>query len=465
LGLAIILIWSLSPIGGQSALRLLNTSPITISANSSVRYLAIEADINTSMGGADTSFEDWPSYGPTLITALRTTRKLQNSTQDLFGNVKIPVLPTSPPNGTPLGNGWTIVNYDKEVSYSSLLGVPVAGIPAEGNSSFQISSRYWNVINCSIQEFLNFNSSAISGWQSSSSSFAMIPFSQQSSSAPNFVSTFTLASMSSYNYASVSYGTCDLAFQDVESHVVCQGQSCQVHASRPIATNESKRPISPVSLANALHIFPIATIGSVHHPGMPSGSVLTEQWLMNATADFQPYAYANLTSLQPDILGRNLGIAFTTFWQSTYASTFLDGNLSSNLSFYDDLINQPSRIPFNASQMHTTTHHGDQYICNRTFACLLFLISCLLLVEALASILLKSLTLSPDFLGYVSSFTRDNPYLHVGEASHMDGLERSRALQSLRVAIKDVNSGAEVGHIAFAEADEARGLRKERLYD
>lgn len=76
------------------------------------------------------------------MTALKTTRKLQNSSQDLFGNVKIPVLSELK---APISNSWTTVDHSKDVPYSSLLGIPVAGLPTSGNVSFQILSRYWTV--------------------------------------------------------------------------------------------------------------------------------------------------------------------------------------------------------------------------------------------------------------------------------------------------------------------------------
>lgn len=62
-GLVIILVWALSPIGGQSALRLLDESPRTLIYNSTLRYLPIEIAQNTAMSGADDAVSGWPTYG------------------------------------------------------------------------------------------------------------------------------------------------------------------------------------------------------------------------------------------------------------------------------------------------------------------------------------------------------------------------------------------------------------------
>ncbi|TVY36083.1 hypothetical protein LSUB1_G008235 [Lachnellula subtilissima] len=259
------------------------------------------------------------------------------------------------------------------------------------------------------------------------------------SSSPNVVASFNLTSVTSNNTENVSIADCDLAFQDVESLVVCQGQSCRVNAMRATVTDQSKIPIS---FGNAFNIFPLATIGAV-----------------DTTADFTPFTWANLSSLQPDVFSRNLGLAYNSFWQSTYAEQFLTGNLTSNISFYD------ADVSFNTSQAQITRFDGDQYVCNRVFVGLLFVISCLLLIEAVSSILLKKLTFTPDILGYLSSCTRDNPYAKVGQALHLDGLQRTRALQSVRVAIGDVNISSDIGHIALSTTVEAQSLRKDRLYN
>jgi hypothetical protein len=213
----------LSPIGGQASLRLLDESPRTIFYNTTVRHLPIEIAEDTYMEGADAVVEGWPSYGPTFMTALKTTRKLQNSSLDLFGNIKIPVLSelNSAVNGS-----WAIVDHNKEVPYSSLLGIPVAGIPADGNSSFQVLSRYWTV-NCPKLIYIpDFGTNKIYNTSNSALSRSASSFSIQSTGtvAPDHAS-FNLTSSSDEESGAVSVAYCDLALQDVQSAVSCQGQN------------------------------------------------------------------------------------------------------------------------------------------------------------------------------------------------------------------------------------------------
>ncbi len=65
----------------------------------------------------------------------------------------------------------------------------------------------------------------------------------------------------------------------------------------------------------------------------------------------------------------------------------------------------------------------------------------------------------------MSSYTRDNPFAELGQASRLDGLERARAMREFQVTLGDVNIGCETGHIAFAITAEVQRLQKNRVYD
>ncbi|KAF8850134.1 hypothetical protein BDZ45DRAFT_809365 [Acephala macrosclerotiorum] len=123
----------------------------------------------------------------------------------------------------------------------------------------------------------------------------------------------------------------------------------------------------------------------------------------------------------------------------------------------------PSPEVTTAEAKHDVQPH---YVCNKAFTALLVLISILLLIAAVATIALKSLTLAPDILGYVSSNTRHNEYCGVNPASRLTRLERARTIEKVVVRIGDVKGDSEVGHIAFATGDEEiRLLRRNKLCD
>lgn len=120
LGTCITLLWILSPVGGQSALRLLNTTPYTVSSNATIRYEPIEASLARTMVGSDIAESNWPLWASTYMTSLRTSQTLENTTRDILGNVRIPKLDTfSPPSGSQ--EDFIVINQNQTVQYVSLL--------------------------------------------------------------------------------------------------------------------------------------------------------------------------------------------------------------------------------------------------------------------------------------------------------------------------------------------------------
>ena len=76
------------------------------------------------------------------------------------------------------------------------------------------------------------------------------------------------------------------------------------------------------------------------------------------------------------------------------------------------------------------------------------------------------LTSIPIVLGYMSSLTRDTPYVMLPPGgSTLDGPERSRLLGSEFVRLGDVQRDDGIGYLAFADWDRAERPRKDKLYD
>ncbi|KAE9363928.1 hypothetical protein N431DRAFT_489754 [Stipitochalara longipes BDJ] len=63
---------------------------------------------------------------------------------DFYGNVKVPDLARLT-SYTEDDEDWTLIHADPDTIYSSLLGVPVSGIPRTGNTTFTIETSYYYV--------------------------------------------------------------------------------------------------------------------------------------------------------------------------------------------------------------------------------------------------------------------------------------------------------------------------------
>lgn len=148
-GICLALLWALSPIGGQAALRIIETDFKQVFNTSETTYFDTETPGNfLGLGGATTITSD-----PFVLSArFRMINTMYSASimappstklheMDLWGNVKIPYLSsyanndesdwiTKPPSES---NNVTV--------YSSLVGIPIYHLP-EGNSSFSIESSY-----------------------------------------------------------------------------------------------------------------------------------------------------------------------------------------------------------------------------------------------------------------------------------------------------------------------------------
>lgn len=96
----------------------------------------------TAMIGPSSVESSWSSYASIYMTALTTSRKQRTSRQDLFGNVRIPSLDSLMSPLVMENGSWSIIDYNWEIPYSFMLGIPVVGVPMTGNLSFNLVSRY-----------------------------------------------------------------------------------------------------------------------------------------------------------------------------------------------------------------------------------------------------------------------------------------------------------------------------------
>ncbi|KAH8660022.1 hypothetical protein BX600DRAFT_438248 [Xylariales sp. PMI_506] len=92
----------------------------------------------------------------------------------------------------------------------------------------------------------------------------------------------------------------------------------------------------------------------------------------------------------------------------------------------------------------------------------------LLLLLGIGSVLVESLLVAPDVLGYVSTVARNSRYINLPKTTlngAMSGSERARTLGHTKVMMQDVKANAEVGKIALGmKHEKAERLKPGRLY-
>ncbi|KAJ4128137.1 hypothetical protein NW768_008421 [Fusarium equiseti] len=143
LGVALLILWSLSPLGSQSALRMLRTRLEPIHANSNVLYYNTDApsvfrSASLISGGAIGHYRSTQGFVQTMYSALLLAPPSSKSNaMDLWGNVKIPKLEAGSDD-----KGWKNISWNLEPdSYSSLIGLPITNV-TRGNTTFSLESSY-----------------------------------------------------------------------------------------------------------------------------------------------------------------------------------------------------------------------------------------------------------------------------------------------------------------------------------
>lgn len=420
------------------------------------------------MDGSDDMETGWPIYAPAYMAALETAQPLQNSTMDLWGNVRIPTFESLSPTGS-MDYGWRRVDYSNNITYSSFIGIPIGGLPNAGNSTFNVTSRYWDVDCPNVYEISNYTGA----WNTRSSfTMTVVEAIFINDSSADTVYSFNLVSM--MEPPAVSVANCTVSARDVVSTIECVGIDCHAVSMQLSPLPVSQRLwIEVTSVELTWYAFPLVTVGIISHQaeGSIMGSTPTEMWLVDPDTDFQETFFVNLSALSPPVLSDRLQKVYNTFWQTTYGTQYLVGRpIPANLTFYYDDTDVDPWVKFNNTLAKVKAFDGELYSCRWRYAALLSIISSILLVAAVTSLILKSLTLAPDILGFVSTYTRDNPNVVLGtlsdQPSYLDGLARARALRELRVMIGDVNGESEVGHVAFADMRrEPQRLTSTRFYD
>jgi hypothetical protein len=236
--------------------------------------------------GSRTPSLTWSQWGSILMAAITTSYQYQNSSQDLFGNVKIPSLDSLPS----ITNDWrTVVNYNRSINYSSLLRIPIRGIPANGTISFNLTSRYF-AIQCKSSKHLSSfprddspfaNTSSGPGpgfwaYELGGSCVLQLGFtmrSPESNSSETYNETVIPFNITTMNWGNpledLSFVECSMEPQDVESSVRCVDRFCKVTAMKKL----------PLDFGSILTTVEMRTLGD--KPSSILNHFLIDSWAVD----------------------------------------------------------------------------------------------------------------------------------------------------------------------------------------
>lgn len=262
LSVATLMLWAFSPLGCQAYLRILRTEYNNINSTTEFAYL----NMTQQLSGFQAAYS--PSDSQYAINALYTgcligTESTKNGTEDSWGNVKIPMIETL--DAYMASDGWMSVPRGVgAVTYNSLLGIPVSGLPIDKYSSFNLEAYYHhlqypsiNVMNAigdwltplNIPYSSQHNTSTI--WtHSGHNSFCLGTYANETNdrfygndSSPTELVLLSRSGLDlmTNNYTNITVVNCSMTPTFVESNVQCNGINCRVDRMRnPTAPKPSE---------------------------------------------------------------------------------------------------------------------------------------------------------------------------------------------------------------------------------
>lgn len=494
-GVLLCLLWSLSPLGGQALLRVLSLGIKSQTQVQPLFYLDTSAQGVKSVLGTASLTVFMSSFSAILSASLISPMPVQQSSMDNWGNVKIPFL-FNVTNTT--SDGWISVPTDGNISYTSILGTPIAGIPSLGNATFQMTFSYFDldcqdpILNRFDQEFQwpntldsfacsNSNGSWLLGGDRLVNNTAQGTCSigslvNNTLNSPNSTTPrqILFQSMAPHGIASTN---CTVHYSTVDSRISCISRNCSVTSIRPVSPPTTFTPLDNCLVAMNFYNEFAKACGPYRTTFSGSGLVseqivlasVIEGYIMtdaSPTAAGRPIeAQVDLSTLTGEEMSERFSRVLNTYWTASIAPEYIAGGMSSfNFSDVNTLKDHPG-ITTNA----TVITNEEIFICDDRFLALLLMSSVVLAVACGFNSLFRCKVIAPDVFGYISSLARDNVHFQKSAArfgSTLDGFRLTRKLKDVRVALADVEPENEIGRVAFVEVRTigVQKLQRGRMY-
>ncbi|KAF2823973.1 hypothetical protein CC86DRAFT_62444 [Ophiobolus disseminans] len=528
LSLFLLLLWALSPLGGQSSLRLLHETNRTISETSNVFYS------DTSDAFALHKMRPSFSVVPSILSAsLAASSAIRNGPVDLWSHPKVPrldeiELEDAPATGSQ-GN-WHEIRNNSGLTYSSWAGINLHGLRRSRKTSFQATYSYM-AMDCTVrlrggyddvhnglsapnvtalpalkggpsllQETIEFQGKPLN---LSTSFFLKYGF-NGTRYPTSLVETYTTGDRFADYPAHLLYGSMDTVSETndeggnvlnvyqcipqiitVEAGVLCNSDMCHVERLRRLpaqrGTSSSNRCsaegsnnllcMTAISITLDTFVVLFPTVTSFYtRLGQPNPF----DDFMHSGSDTFNAATAlrirNWAKVPEKLISQRLTLILNTYWQA--------GSWGSQILSTEPFLSPAdpnSPIANMRSAMQRTTaevwHQIPVYRANLPWILALLFTTTVLLILGDIHLVMSWETIAPDIFNYVSSLTRENPHTDVpAKGTALAGVERSRLLRKLKVQIADVRVEDEIGYIALrsvvqkSEFSSAQ-LRKGRLYE
>lgn len=512
MGVHLFFLWSLSPLGGQGSLRILTTRmDATTTLGLGLVYMptgamlpnmtsSVFAQADTATGLAATN----SLYNANLLSPDLVKR----SGQDVWGNLKVPnwrtVSMVEPSNK----DGWrTVPPVSSPDNYTSLSGLPISGLVNKAGivQDFDFQDSYME-LDCPLLLNMSKNDGSWTDdlglvWSASNGSSAFhnkvsgtqTPFFLDTNTPLNvdrqttlfYDQNSTAFGMESLQHPrNILYGSmyevpdstdprgvfalalrnCTVQQRYIEARARCTDDGCAVVALRPSTRYANMNPYltrleDPAIAFNLMKNMPLATGSFRVGDSAPTELYIrgSEMPFGRASSDQPP-----ILNITTDMFQSKLQLLLHTYYQLSMAplayTAALPGpsdDIWNLLAVFDSSGGADKKLPFVPLRSNTTiTTMVEVYHCSYLWFALLLSSSVVLIMLGAVGSAISHLCHAPDMIGYVSSFTYNNPYMQVPTGgAYLSAMDRACLLRDMTVKIGDAVSEDDVGHIVFGTVD------------
>ncbi|CAK3990025.1 Hypothetical predicted protein [Lecanosticta acicola] len=463
----LIILWSLSPIGSQAAQRVVYQASAISQAPSKFYYM--DTPLSTTYGE---STQDRYQYKASIAfqSALLIASVNGNDTQDIFGNIRIPLLESIPTAEGLRSKEWLALPSKETVLFSSHVGIPFNGTTNPSASTFSLQTSYMHA-NCSVRESPGEDLPPVFKDESSNQTFRANGYigvetdasHNGNSSRPRRI----VLSMSTWSidndYWYTTNLSCALTTTYIEAQINCNGTSCFVPAIRrsiePYAspnitvldgvnTTSPYAPSSPATIAGEFLANFINSTGN----DTGEGAVPIAQYLIDPNAAFDlrtQYAdydlgfqkWVTIGSVPPETLSFRMTQLLNTYRMCALSTSGVNGGFG---------------MP-DYGAYRTVSAEGTIYTTRDTlnvsvpWLVMLLLSSFVMLAAGLVTATLNLTRRGPDILDSFTGVAQASRLIGIPPESSIDSAsKRVRDLRRSTVILGDVKSQEEVGHVAIA---------------
>ncbi|RGP73563.1 hypothetical protein FLONG3_6300 [Fusarium longipes] len=435
--------------------------------------------------------------------------------QDIWHNVRIPFMEYLPGYDAENPTFWTSVPDDEVVPLSSFIGVPIRGgsLPRAGNSSMMLQSRY-QILECgdgfngtdwvlaegnNSKIYFHWTSGNRSEWAAISrqsgvnhllgaetspslwldvlkTNESVAQFYDFHQMKPQSRLQLLVGGLCKHDQQSNYMGMriCHVSTSYVDVAVECsrlghfgdlECRATKIRQSSHPTYSSKLSDLSLLQIAGSL-CYEMPFLTATYNFRRPS---LLEQYLRNPptafnmeTDDISMNFGGCHTEVPRQSFEARLATALNTFLMASYNYTVLTG--ADGTSFFE-------RNDMWQNITATWTEYTEEiYAINRAWFSTSVISTLILLTCTIANVVIRHITMAPDFLDSVDGLMRGSPFVKIGTdhsnaGSGTSSRDRIKVTKDIRVQIQDVQPEMEVGEIALTSDIRSSKLDWKRAYN